>query len=104
MMGMPTVPTFCSHKGDKPSKKTEKRTYYFNLSHADLDADHYMIAGSVAHKLEQVTPKVLKTVRSQNRFLNSVPDHAVTHYASKIKLPADAIQLCHVKSIVLSVS
>lgn len=100
MMGMPALQAFGGHKhkGDKPPKKTEKRTYYFNLSHADTDADHYMIAGEVAHKLEKVTPKVLKMARSQNRFLNYVPDDAVTHYASKIRLPADAIQLCHVKS------
>ncbi|MBE9572082.1 MAG: hypothetical protein IMF11_15745, partial [Proteobacteria bacterium] len=98
MMGMPELQAFGGHKGNKPSKKTERRTYYFNLSYADMDADHYMIAGDVAHKLEQVTPKVLKMARSQNRFLNYVPDDAVTHYASKIRLPADAIQLCHVKS------
>ena len=100
MMGMPALQAFGGHKhkGDRPSKKTERRTYYFNLSHADIDARHYMIAGSVKHKLKRVTPKVLKMARSQNRFLNYVPDDAVTHYASKIRLPADAIQLCHVKS------
>jgi hypothetical protein len=100
LMGMPALHAFGGHryKGDKPSKKTEKRTYYFNLSHADMDADHYLIAGSVAHKLEVVTPEVLKIAKSQNRFLNYVPDDAITHHASKIRLPADAIQLCHVKS------
>lgn len=97
MMGMPSLHAFAGLKGDNHSKKTEKRTYYFDLSHSDMDADHYMIAGIESHKLKKVTPKVLKMARTGNNFLNFVPDHAVTHYASKIRLPADAIQLCYVK-------
>jgi hypothetical protein len=79
---------------DLPLK--EARTYYFNLSGAHPDADYFLVAGTVHHKLVQATPAHLSAVRLQ---IPTLPANGVTHVAEQIPMSAHSPQMCYVKGV-----
>ncbi len=77
----------------------ETRTYFFNFSHFDTDThDLILVAGKQRVKLTEVTQGVLKQARKDHPLLTYLSDAHLTHHL-KLKMPADAVQLCYVQRI-----
>src|SRR5262249_19625444 len=80
----------------------ETRTYFFNFSHFDTSThDLILVAGKQRVKLTEVTGGALKQARKDHPILTHVPDAHFTHHI-KLKMPANAIQLCYVQRITRS--
>lgn len=86
------------------ASSTELRTYYFDLSNAIPNADHYLVAGSTRYPLSPVTQAQLDAVRAVEPQLQQVADSRITHGVQNIPLPANAIQLLYIKSVPRSAS
>ncbi|MBE0612986.1 MAG: hypothetical protein IH604_04885 [Burkholderiales bacterium] len=85
---------------DSPAaSKTERRSYYFDLSNADSNADHYLVAGTKHHPVSAITAAQLASLRSAEPGLAQVDDASITHGVEDIALPANGPQLLYVKSI-----
>lgn len=82
--------------------KTEPRSYYFDLSNADPDADHYLVAGSTHHPIVPVTQAQRDAAREAEPPLQLVADANITHAIHGIALPAGGIQLLYIKSVARS--
>src|SRR5438552_6293883 len=93
--------------GDKaaerhPARKglTERRTYFFNLSHFDTSVhDVVLVAGKQRTKLKRPHAGVLRQARRDHPILSFVPDEHLTHFVENLAMPADAIQLCYLQRI-----
>ena len=101
MLGMGKLLTACGGGGGTETRGgTEKRTYFFNLSHIDFSAhDILLVAGNKRQKLELMTPEVLEIARNDYPILRAVPDQQITHHISDIELPADSLQLCYLQRV-----
>lgn len=89
----------CSSSSGATGQK-EQKTLYFDHSHLEPDRhDFYLVVGSQHIKLERTTQATLTKARESNRFLKSVADGSITHHALNVTLPADSVQLCHVRHI-----
>jgi hypothetical protein len=81
-------------------RRTERRTYLFNLSHVDTSAHHlYLVVGSRRVKLRRTTPKMRRKARRAHPILAVVPDEHLTHHLEDVALPADAHQLCFLQRV-----
>lgn len=77
---------------------TEQRTLHFNLSHVPAGRRHVLHIGLRQVALRPHTDDTRAAHREANRYLGSVPDEHLTHYAEALELPADAAQSFHVRS------
>ena len=60
---------------------TERRTYFFNLSHLDTSAhDLILVAGKHRVRLNRTPPQVLRNARLAHPILNQVPNEHITHH------------------------
>ncbi|MEA3413412.1 MAG: hypothetical protein U9R74_18030 [Pseudomonadota bacterium] len=85
--------------GRHPHHRRKRRTLFFNLSHEpDSDTARYiLVAGGRRyhlHKVKEGSP-ILRRARRRNRFLQQVPDSALTHVARNV-LTAGGVQLHYV--------
>jgi hypothetical protein len=88
-----------SAHGRGPTGASERRTYFFNLSHLDTSAhDLILVAGTQRVKLIRTYPGVVENARSVHPILGYVPDHHISHHAH-VAMPLDALQLCYVQRI-----
>jgi hypothetical protein len=83
-----------SPDADLPAKET--RTYFFNLSGANVDADYFLVAGTTHHKLRQATAAHLAAARLR---IPTLPANGLTHVADQIPLSARSPQVCYVKGV-----
>lgn len=79
---------------------TERRTYFFNLSHIDTSAhDLILVAGKQRVKLHRAAPPVVRSARAAHPILSWVPDEHITHHVH-LAMPAAAVQLCYLQRVV----
>ena len=83
----------------KPKPERKRLNFFFNFSH-EWDAatsDYYLVAGKLRYRLRGLSPNdhTLARERLNNRFLQQVPDAALTHVLENVALPADAVTLCY---------
>ena len=91
------VPGFlsaCSDSSDPLPAPVSSRTYYFDLSDADPSFDFFLKAAGAYVKLESMTPKALQKARSNNPFLDYVPDQNITHFVESAGISSTHICLC----------
>ena len=93
----PQLTAWAADAAKETAESTRGRTLFFNHSH---EADHqtaryYFVIGGQRHRLRRVSdhPRVLKRARQTNRFLQAVPDAAVTHFVLNYADPPDGVAL-----------
>jgi hypothetical protein len=83
----------------KPKPERKRRTFFFNFSHERdaATANYYLVAGKLRYRLRALAPNdhALAQERLNNRFLQQVPNAALTHVLENAALPADAVALCY---------
>lgn len=86
---------------DRPTRATEQRTLFFNLSHENhAGKTYYLTGGGQRYRLTPVAdrPDVLSKARQSNAFLRAVPDNQITHHVENAVFAADTVTLCYVSA------
>jgi hypothetical protein len=83
-----------SDDGDVPLR--EARTYYFNLPAAQPDAEYFLVAGTVHHRLLKATPEHYAALLAQ---IPSMPRGGLSHVAENIQLSATSPQVCYIQGV-----
>ncbi|MEO7392715.1 MAG: hypothetical protein ABIU58_11105, partial [Ramlibacter sp.] len=78
------------------SKSKEGRTYYFSLPTAQADAEYFLVAGTVHHKLLKATPEHYAALRAN---IPTMPVSGLSHVVENIQLSATSPQVCYVKGV-----
>lgn len=80
-------------------RKMETHTYFFNFSHIETsNHDLILVAGKNRVRLTRVNRERLRQAREDHPILTYVPDAHFTHQV-KLKMPANALQLCYVQRV-----
>lgn len=84
----------------QPSQGEEQSALFFNLSH-EVDhqtARYFVMISGRRYRLRPVNerPRLLRRERRRNRFLQAVPDGAVTHFIPNFAAPANTVALGYV--------
>lgn len=103
LLGLPHLPVDdakAQSASTRAPRRRETRTLIFNLSHlgpAAVGTTHYAYIGGRKFRLAHVSeaPQVLARERRRNEFLQSLPDHQLTHVAVA-EVPSDSVGLAYV--------
>lgn len=84
--------------------ENQTTTLFFNFSYdpKHRETQYCVSIGGELYRLEYLesagASPVVQRERASNAFLRGVPDHAFTHVLDNVQLPADSVQLVHVRS------
>lgn len=102
-MGLGPMLVGCMGDGDVDSsgtppgkRRTEKRSYFFDLSNSHPETDFFLVSGSKHHPLVAASAEQIAQARLDNPLLQQLSSSKITHVGADLDLP-DSLQICFVK-------
>lgn len=98
LLGVGSIFQGCAKSSGGTPSGTERRTYYFDLSHGDPSLEYHLVAGPNRHRLSAADQGSRAAARAGDARLAAVPDERITHVLKDAAFPAASHQLCYVTS------